>query len=72
VYVRDRATGTTTRASVSSTGSQGDAGSFGVFGSSGPDISRHGRYVAFQSEASNLVSGDTNHNSDVFLRDTAP
>lgn len=34
------------------------------------EFSSDGRYVAFQSEASNLVSGDTNGVDDVFLRDT--
>src|SRR5689334_14491654 len=31
--------------------------------------SRHGRYVAFQSAASNLVPADTNGASDIFVRD---
>jgi Tol biopolymer transport system component len=34
-------------------------------------ISAHGRYVIFTSDASDLVAGDTNHQSDVFLRDRA-
>ncbi|HEY5914820.1 MAG TPA: hypothetical protein VJA21_29875 [Verrucomicrobiae bacterium] len=34
-------------------------------------ISADGRYVAFASEADNLVSGDTNRFSDVFVRDLA-
>jgi hypothetical protein len=33
-----------------------------------PDISADGRYVAFESEASNLVRGDTNGAFDVFVR----
>ncbi|MEA2171095.1 MAG: hypothetical protein QOF76_4395, partial [Solirubrobacteraceae bacterium] len=33
------------------------------------DISANGRFVAFTSAASNLVTGDTNHHRDVFLRD---
>lgn len=41
-------------------------------GSSGaPDVSAAGRYVAFTSVASNLVSGDTNGVADIFVRDTA-
>ena len=36
-----------------------------------PAISADGRYVAFASAASNLVSGDTNGVSDVFVRDLA-
>jgi hypothetical protein len=34
-----------------------------------PAISAGGRYVAFGSQASNLVPGDTNHGRDVFVRD---
>src|SRR5262245_15217663 len=32
-------------------------------------ISADGRYVAFSSEASNLITGDTNGFSDIFVRD---
>jgi Tol biopolymer transport system component len=48
-----------------------DPGGFGdANGDSGePMISANGRYVAFSSYATNLVSGDTNVNSDVFVRD---
>jgi hypothetical protein len=35
-----------------------------------PAISADGRYVAFTSEATNLVAGDTNGTRDIFLRDT--
>ena len=34
-----------------------------------PAISADGRYVAFSSDASDLVPGDTNHSDDVFVRD---
>jgi hypothetical protein len=37
--------------------------------SDGPAISVDGRFVAFQSRASNLVGDDANHYSDVFVRD---
>jgi hypothetical protein len=63
VFVRDRQTGTTTRVSRSSAGVAGD----GLSGT--PSISADGRYVAFQSTATNLVSGDTNTMFDVFVRD---
>jgi Tol biopolymer transport system component len=63
VFVRDRATGRTERVSVSSSGKQGDKGSFT------PAISGDGRWVAFVSDATNLVPGDTNGASDVFLHD---
>jgi Tol biopolymer transport system component len=35
----------------------------------GPTISANGRWVAFVSEAGNLVAGDTNGASDVFVHD---
>lgn len=35
-----------------------------------PSISADGRYVVFNSSADNLVAGDTNNQSDIFLRDT--
>ncbi|MGE0798665.1 MAG: Ig-like domain-containing protein [Lautropia sp.] len=37
--------------------------------SSVPSISAGGRYVAFQSNASNLVAGDTNNVTDIFIYD---
>ncbi len=55
--------GTTGRASVASSGAEGDGGSYR------PSISADGRYVAFSSEARNLVSGDTNNTADAFLHD---
>jgi Tol biopolymer transport system component len=63
VFVRDRRRHTTRRVSVSSTGQQGNDESYQ------PAISADGRYVAFSSEASNLVPGDTNSAADVFSAD---
>ncbi len=63
VFVHDRATGETTRVSVSSAGEQADRGS------TSPSISSDGRYVAFESTASNLVPGDIGR--DVFVHDRA-
>jgi Tol biopolymer transport system component len=63
VFVRDRETGVTERASVSTAGGQSDGESYR------PAISVDGRYVAFESMASNLVPGDTNGTWDVFVRD---
>lgn len=54
----------TARVSVSAAGAEGNAGSAG-----GVSLSQDGRYVAFGSAASNLVPGDTNGASDVFVRD---
>jgi len=64
IFVHDRATETTERVSVSSAGEQGNSTS--VWDVS---VSPDGRYVAFYSDASNLVPGDTNGYSDVFVRD---
>jgi Tol biopolymer transport system component len=64
VFLHDIQTGTTTRISVDSSGIQGNGDS------DFPSISADGRYVAFESSASNLVSGDTNSMPDIFLHDT--
>ena len=64
VFVRDTVSNTTTRISVSSSGEEGNGDS--TYSS----ISADGRYIVFSSRASNLVDGDTNGQSDVFLRDT--
>ncbi len=63
IFVHDRQTGETSRVSVASDGTQGNGNS--AF----PAISADGRYVAFGSDASNLVVGDTNGGFDVFLHD---
>ena len=63
VFVHDYQTGQTQRISVSSGGQEGN----GESGS--PAISSTGRYIAFSSFASNLVSGDTNNGSDIFVMD---
>ncbi|MBI2327533.1 hypothetical protein HYU92_04410 [Candidatus Curtissbacteria bacterium] len=62
-FVHDRQTGATERISVSSDGNQGNGGS------SQPIIAADGRYVAFESAASNLVAGDANGCQDIFVRD---
>jgi Tol biopolymer transport system component len=65
-FVHDRMTHTTERVSVSSSGEQGN------FGSSSPghrQLSFDGRYVAFNSFASNLTPGDTGFDPDVFVHD---
>ena len=63
VFVRDRQTGATERVSVSSTGTQANGISLVSV------ISADGRYVAFFSDADNLVTGDTNGTADVFVHD---
>lgn len=69
VFVHDRRTGITERVSVDSRGRQGDGHSGFVGVSGNPAISADGRFVAFPSEATNLVRGDTNNTSDVFVHD---
>jgi Tol biopolymer transport system component len=64
VFLRDTQTNTTTRISVASDGTQANGNSLN------PAISADGRYVVFQSDATNLVTGDTNGKSDIFLHDT--
>jgi len=63
VFVRDLQGGVTFRASVDSSGVQGNGQSYSR------EISPDGRYVTFESNATNLVAGDTNGQSDVFVRD---
>jgi Tol biopolymer transport system component len=63
LFVLDRTTGDVEQVSVATDGTPGD------FLSSDPTISLDGRYVAFQSEASNLVGDDANTVFDVFVRD---
>ena len=67
VFVRDRKTGTTERVSVAPSGAQGNGISF--VHSIPHQLSANGRFVAFYSEATNLVPGDTNGAGDVFVRD---
>jgi Tol biopolymer transport system component len=63
IFRHDRQTGTTVRVSVTINGLalNSDANE--------PSISANGRFVAFESAASNLVAGDTNNYEDVFVRD---
>jgi Tol biopolymer transport system component len=63
VYVRDLRAGTTEQVDLSSTGEHAN----GVGNAQG--ISANGRWVAFVSAASNLVPGDANSSTDVFVRD---
>lgn len=65
IFLRDLRLARTWRVSVDSAGNQADGPSdfFDV------SISADGRYVSFQSQASNLVTGDTNGVQDVFVHD---
>jgi Tol biopolymer transport system component len=63
VFVRDRLTRKTALVSLSDSGNQGNGDS------TSPSISANGRYVAFVSDADDLVSSDTNQEPDIFFRD---
>lgn len=63
VFVHDKQSGVTERVSVDTAGRQGNARS------GQPALTDDGRYVAFYSDSSNLVPGDTNAQADVFVRD---
>lgn len=63
IFVHDRETGTTIRASLATSGAQADGES------QFPVLSADARFVAFASYATNLVDGDTSKVIDVFLRD---
>ncbi len=64
VFIRDRQTGVTERVSLTASDGQATGSESGH-----ASISDDGRYVAFASEAGNLVPGDTNGTQDVFVRD---
>jgi len=71
VFVRDTCRGagggctpSTARVSLRNNGAEGNGPS------SSPAISHDGRFVAFASQADNMVGNDTNGVQDVFVRDT--
>ena len=63
VFVRDRALQTTVLVSRNINGEVGNGNS------NWPSLSADGRFVAFRSAASNLVPGDTNGKTDIFVVD---
>ncbi|MEM6363212.1 MAG: FG-GAP-like repeat-containing protein [Planctomycetota bacterium] len=63
IYVKDLHTDTISRVSTDDAGLQGNAGSYR------PSISGDGRFIAFHSDANNLVPLDRNGSSDVFVAD---
>ena len=62
IFVNDRRTKKTKRVSVRSNGTEADDDSYGS------SVSANGRFVTFFSGATNLVGGDDNDTSDVFVR----
>jgi len=63
IFCTDLTTGQVTRVNVASDGAQANGDSTDAFAT--PD----GRYLAFESDATNLVPNDTNGSKDIFLRD---
>jgi flagellin-like hook-associated protein FlgL len=64
VFIKNLVTGVVTRVSTDATGTQAVGGA-----SYFPSFSPDGRYLAFSSVATNLVSGDTNGVDDAFIKD---
>lgn len=62
-FVHDRQTGQTALVSIASDGTQADGSSGGW------SISADGSFVVFGSDAANLVAGDTNAHSDIFVHE---
>ena len=63
IFLHDRNTGTTERVSVSTTGVQSNGRSFY------PRISADGNLIAYYSDSNNLVPGDINEITDIFVHD---
>ena len=62
VFVRDRKQRTTVRVSLTNAGTEGTSSS------EYPFLSANGRFVAFQSAATNLIGNDTNAATDIYVR----
>ncbi len=63
IFVFDLMAETTQRISMGINGQETDGDSFH------PAVSNDGRFIAFESESSNLVAGDTNGRRDIFVHD---
>ncbi len=64
VFLRDRVSGTTRLVSVNAAGTGGGNGDSLPAG-----LSTNGQFALFESSASDLVAGDTNNATDIFVRD---
>ncbi|MFQ5508994.1 MAG: TolB family protein, partial [Leptospirillia bacterium] len=64
IYLRDTQANTTAWVSVDANGLQADGAS------RNPSVSGDGRYVAFESDATDIDAGDDNGLTDIYLRDT--
>lgn len=65
IYVRDRSTGVTERISIDSFGNEANGDSYAA------SITSDGQIVAYSSVATNLVAGDSNSYSDIFVHDNS-
>jgi Tol biopolymer transport system component len=65
IFVKDLTTGVTTLASADDNGVQGNGAAI----TNPPAFTYDGRYIAFASDATNLVPNDTNALADVFMKD---
>jgi trimeric autotransporter adhesin len=63
IFIKDLATGAVTRVSVTASGTQGN------FGARDQVFSPDGTKMAFRGESSTLIAGDTNNESDIFIKD---
>lgn len=70
VFVRDLQTGTTKLASVNRTATSGGNGDTDARAERDLSISADGRFVAFVTDANDLVNNDTNFTQDIYVRDT--
>ena len=64
IFIHDMKTKKTLLVSVNASGQQGNGFSYV------PSLSANGRYVTFESDSDNLVTGDHNGTSDIFMFDT--
>ncbi len=71
VFLHDRETGTTELVSRTNAATN-PPGTGGTVGASLPVVSAGGRFVAFESDQTDLVTGDTNGKTDIFVRGTDP
>jgi Tol biopolymer transport system component len=67
IFLRDRTVGKTTRINIGPTGAQ----STDSRPSAGAAISADGRFIAFESNATNLIAADGNGTIDIFVSDVA-
>jgi Tol biopolymer transport system component len=63
IFLRNRTTGQTERISLSPSGQEANNRS------TWPALSGDGRFVAFMSDATNFVSGDSGSHADIYMRD---